>query len=258
MIRVFRTTPWLLYAAAVAVTAQAQIATNQDNTAKVIPGQIVVDESTTVVQNMKQDDPGLAELVNHAKAVFIVPRYGANPARLASRAERNSPEGNTSHSTQAMVRYGSPGVFLLRSGGWSAPAFFSIGISNAAMTAINNSSGNNDPANERGIPLVMMFMSSQAADHMQSANTVSLSGLNVARYSDSTRGSAPSADVVVWTPHAMVHQRDLTAEQIHFDGTASNAYYMNQVTLNDILASNVSTTRATQLQNALSRRVASK
>jgi lipid-binding SYLF domain-containing protein len=247
MIRaLMRTTPWLLCAAAFAVSAQAQIASDQDNTSKIIPGQIVVNEATPVVQNMKQD-PNVAALLEQAKAVLIVPGYGANPSQLANQAAHENLEGNTSHTTKAMERYGSPGVFLLHSGGWSAPAFFSV--SNTASS---------EQAGEHGMPVVMMFMNSHAAEHMQNADTVSLSGLKVAPYSDSAHGSASSADVVIWTPHGVTHEADLTAAKIHFDDQASNSYYMNQVTLNDILASNVSTTRAVQLQNALSNRVASK
>lgn len=253
MIRaLMRTTPWVLSAAAFALTAQAQIAANTGNTAKVIPGQIVVDEATAVVQNMRQN-PDAAGLLDNAKAVLIVPGYGANPSRLSNSAQREAPEGNTTHTSQAMVRYGSPGVFLMRSGGWSAPAFFSI--SNVAADATNSSSNNG-----QGVPVVMMFMTSQALDRMRNdANNVSLSGLTVAHSSDHPRGSASGADVVIWAPHpVMMHQTDLAAAQIHYDYTASNAYYMNQATLNDILTSNVSTTRAVHLQDALSARVASK
>lgn len=253
MIRaLMRTTPWLLWAAVFAVTAQAQIAAPESNTAKVIPGQVVVDQATTVVQDMKQD-PDVAGLMDHAKAILIVPGYGANPARLENRAERESPEGNTRQASEAMLRYGSPGVFLVHGLGWSSPAFFSI--SNAGMNS--NNTGNSEQPNERGVPLAMMFMSSQAADRMRGANNVSLSGLNVARYGDGPRGSASNADVIVWTPHHMMHAGDLAAAQIHYDATASNAYYMNQATLQDILTDNVSTPRASQLQGALSMRVAS-
>ncbi len=259
MIRaLMRTTPWLLCAAAFALTAQAQTVARPDNTAKVIPGQIVVNEATTVVQNMKQN-PDLAGLLDHAKAVLIVPGYGANPSQLGNTANRDSPEGNTTHTTQAMVQHGSPGVFLLHSEGWSAPAFFSV--SNVAVNAMNSSTSHSSASNNgHGAPLVMMFMTSHGADRLQNdVNNVSLSGLNVAHSSDHPRGSPSSADVVIWAPHpSMMHQTDLSTAQIHYDYTASNAYYMNRATLNDILTSNVSTTRAVHLQDALSTRVASK
>jgi hypothetical protein len=248
-----RTTPWLLCAAALAVTAQAQTARPENNTAQVIPGQIVVDEATGVVQNMKQQAE-LAGVMDHAKAVLIVPRYGADPARLVDRAERTSPSANTSLASDSMVKHGSPGVFLLHTAGWSAPAFFSVG--KVPMSDTDNAS-NGAQNRQRGMPLVMMFMSARAAKQMQGSNKVSLAGLNVSHYSDRPRGSLSDADVVVWTPHAMPHDGDLAAAQIHYDDAASNAYYMNQATESQILSSNVSTARATRLQGALAQRVAS-
>lgn len=252
MIRtLLRTTPWLLCAAAIAVTAQAQTERPENNTAKVIPGQIVVDEATRVVQHMKQD-PAVAGLIDQAKAVLIVPRYGANPSRLVQRAERTSPEDNTTRAADEMVRHGSPGVFLVHAAGWSAPAFFSI--SDADM---HHNANNEQPGHERGVPLVIMFMTARGADQMQQGTDVSLSGLNVARYSDHANRPLSDADVVLWTPRRMMHDGDIAAARIHFDGAGSNAYYMNQATLPEILASNVSTARAAQLQGALMQRVAS-
>lgn len=247
-----RTTPWLLCAAALAVSAQAQTARPEDNTAKVIPGQVVVDEATTVVQRMKQD-PAVAGIMDHAKAVLIVPRYGANPSRLVDRAQRESPAGDTTRASEALVRAGSPGVFLVHTAGWSAPAFFSV--RSAAMNDNDNSS--HSEHNGRGMPLVLMFMTAHAADQLQGSNNLSLSGLNVARYHPGSHERLSNADVVAWTPHRMMHGEDLADAQIHFDGAASNAYYMNQATLAEILSSNVSTQRASRLQGALSMRVAS-
>jgi hypothetical protein len=255
MIRaLMRTTAWMLCAAAFAIGAQAQTSAPENNTAKVIPGQIVVDEATTVVQSMKQD-PTVAGLVAHAKAVLVVPRYGANPARLENGAQRDSPEGSTTRASEAMVRHGSPGVFLVHSEGWSSPAFFSI--ANADMHAMPSGSGSDQQANERGVPVVLMFMTSHAADQLRGANTVSLSGLNVAGYSDHPRGAASNADVVAWTPHHVMQAATVAAAQIHYDTTASNAYYMNPASLQDILTDNVTTQRASRLQSALSTRVAS-
>ena len=246
-----RTISSLLCAAACALTAQAQTATNQENTAEAIPGQIVVNEATTVAQTMKQQ-PDLAELLDHAKAVLIVPGYGADPSQLRNRAKSESAEGSTANTSRALERYGSPGVFLMHQGGWSAPAFFSV-----SDVAINAENAN---ATEHGTRLVLIFMTSHGAERMENdAKNVSLRGLKVAHVTDHPAGSGSGADVVIWAPNpTMIHQADLLGAKIHYDHTGSNAYYTKPVTLNDILANNHSTTRANQLQTALSTRVASK
>ena len=239
-----RTTPWLLGAAAVALTAQAQIAAPEYNTGRTIPGQIVVDQSTSVVQSMKQDS-AVAGLMDHAKAVLIVPGYGANASQLANSAKQASVEGSTTRTVDAMTRHGSPAVFLVHSSGWSSPAFFSV-------SNINFGDMSNHPS-DKGVPLVMMFMNSHAADRLQNVTNASLSGLSVAPYSD----RASNADVIVWSPHPLAHGANLTAAQLHFDSTASSSFYMNQASESDILSDNVTSARASQLQNALSTKVAS-
>lgn len=238
-----RTTPWLLCAAAVAVTAQAQTAAPEYNTGRTIPGQTVVDQATTVVQFIKQEPPVVA-LLDQAKAVLIVPGYGANPSQLANSSKQASVEGPTTHTADSMTRHGSPGVFLVRSSTWSSPAFFSV------SDVMSNTS-------ERGMPLVLLFMSKHAADRMQNVNNTSLVGLKVVRDSEHSYKSASNADVVVWSPHPMTESANLTAAQLHFDSTASSSFYMNQASESDILSDNVTSARASQLQNALSTKVAS-
>jgi hypothetical protein len=239
-----RTTPWLLCAAAVAVTAQAQIAAPEYNTGRTIPGQMVVDQSASLVQSMKQD-AGVAALMDHAKAVLIVPGYGANASQLANSAKQQSVEGQTTPTAEAMTRHGSPGVFLVHQSGWSSPAFFSV--SNIDMRDMSHQPSNN------GVPLVMMFMNSHAADRLQNVSNASLSGLSVAPYNR----NATNSDVVVWSPHPVAHGANLTTAQLHFDSTASSSFYMNQASESDILSDNVTSARARQLQNALSTKVAS-
>ena len=241
-----RTTPWLLCAAAVAVSVQAQIAAPEYNNGRTIPGQMVVDQSASLVQSMKQD-ASVAGLMDHAKAVLIVPGYGANPSQLASGAKQQSVEGQTTPTANAMTRHGSPGVFLVHSvRSWSSPAFFSV-------SNINMGDMSNHPT-DKGVPLVMMFMNSHAADRLKNVSNASLSGLSVAPYSS----HATNADVVVWSPHPMAHGANLTTAQLHYDSTASSSFYMNQASESDILSDNVTSPRASQLQNALSTKVASK
>jgi hypothetical protein len=258
-----KATPWLVCAAVFAVSAQAQTARPENNTAKVIPGQIVVDQATRVVDHAKEN-PAMAALIDHAKAVLIVPRYGQSQTAVVNRAEQAAPSDNTTRSAVALTRNGSPGVFLVHSAGnWSSPAFFSV-------TRVNGSAMHSS-ARRYGMPVVMVFMTAKAADELARSGigAASLSHLDVARYLDHGNKSLADADVVVWTPRARYGQYDRSAQhdrlgqrwiadhEFHFDSTASNAYYMNQVSLANILSTNVSTPRSSALQGALSTKVAS-
>src|SRR5690242_9561185 len=117
-----RATQWLLCAAVCsAMNAQALAQSGpmlNSDTAKVVAGQIVVNEATRVIDRVKQD-PGMASLINNAKAVLTVPLYGESQSAFMDRAERSAP-GYTTSSAVALTMNGSPGVFLLHGAvGWS-------------------------------------------------------------------------------------------------------------------------------------------
>jgi hypothetical protein len=243
-----KATPWLLCAAVFAVNAQAQTATPESNTAKIIPGQIVVDQATQVVERVKQT-AGMASLIDNAKAVLVVPRYGESQSAVINQANRAAP-GDSTRSAVALTRNGDPGVFLVRGiASWSSPAFFSVAPSNGSEPRANGSEAH-------GMPIVMVFMTDKAADQFKTTGTFSLSGLDAVRYSG-PRSRLADADVIVWTPADWSGQRWIASHEFHFDGAGSNAYYRNQVSLGDILSSTVGTDRSLGLQTALSTKVAS-
>lgn len=242
-------TAWLLLAAAFSVSAQAQTGLPFFGTGQVIPGQVVVDESTDVVEQAKQD-PGMESLIDSAKAIFIVPEYG-DTSSVGDKARNLSPSSSVRPATLDLTTQGSPGAFLLRGlGGWSSPAFFAVAWPNY---------GNEGPdAYARGTPIVMTFMTDRAARPIRgcATGTCSLSGLKVTRYSNDSGSSIADADVVVWTPNPVRSAGPVPGERFTFRDLASSAFYNNQATLWQILDNAVTTDRAWWLQTALLTRVA--
>jgi hypothetical protein len=246
---VIRTTPWLLLAAAFATSSQAQVMPQGANTGMTIAPQQVINEATSTVQSARQDT-GMDALIQRSKAVFIVPRFGESAAAVAKEAANASPSAGTSQSAAALTKYGSPGVLLAHGRNWSSPAFFSV-------AGVSNSTANQD-TNGRGTPVMALFMTDSAAHKMETNGTFSLSDLKVVPYSAQPTTPLENADIVVWSPTHVTTSIGVESSRIHFDSTGSNAFYMNQATLGEILTDNVTSGRAQGLQNALASRVASK
>lgn len=247
MIKSLMNTAWLLLAATFSVNASAQTGIPFFGTGQVIPGQVVIDHSTSVVEQARQD-PGMDALIGSAKAIFIVPQYG-EPSFVGDRARYLSPTSSVEPATMDLTTRGSPGAFLLRGlGGWSSPAFFTV--------AWPNYGDQSQDTYARGTPIIMVFTSDRAARPIRTCatGTCSLSGLKVIRYSNDSGSSNADADVVVWVPDRM-QGAALRGEQISFRDLGSSAYYNNQATLWQILNNAVTTDRSWWLQAALLSRV---
>jgi hypothetical protein len=237
-------TTWLLLAITFSVSARAQTGSPFFGTGQAIPGQVVVDESTYVVGQAKQN-PGMESLIDSAKAVFIVPQYG-DTSSVGERAQALSPSSTVKPATIDLTTQGSPGAFLLHGlGGWSSPAFFGLAWSDYGDESRDTYA--------RGTPMMIVFMTDRAARPIRGCTTgiCSLSGLKVTRYSNDSGSSTADADVVVWTPNPVQSTGPVRGEQISFRDLASSAYYTNQATLWEILNNAVSTDRAWWLQSAL-------
>ncbi len=215
-------------------------------TGEVIPGRVVLEKSTQVVEQAKQDS-SMESLIDGAKAIFIVPQYGET-AYVGDKARDLSPSSTVKPATTDLTAQGSPGAFLLRGlGGWSSPAFFGV--------AWPNYKSESRDTYARGTPIVMVFMTDRAARTIRSCatGTCSLSDLKVMGYSNDSGSSVADADVVVWTPNHMQGAGPVRGEQITFRDLASGAFYNNRPTLSEILNNSVSTDRAWWLQTALLR-----
>jgi len=253
-----RAAQWLLFAAigsSASVQSLAQTAplVNSD-TAQVIPGQIVVNEAARVIDRVKRD-PGMASLIDNARAVLTVPLYGEPQSAFVDRVARAAPAYTTA-SALALTSNGSPGVFLMHgASGWSSPAFF-----NVANDGIDSQRGYRDNDQAVGVPVVIAFMTRKAVRTFLTNNAAhefitngafSLSGLRVASYSADSRSSVEDADVVIWTPSDSSGPRWSASNEFYFNPLASDDYYRNGASLEQILSDYVATLRSTDLQVAL-------
>ena len=237
----------LLCAAALELSAQARGVVDENNTAKVIPGQILIDDATLVVQEAKHD-PGMQSLLFRAKAVFIVPRYEDDSFSLTARAEHQNVNGLLEPVLHDLTQAGSPGVFMVhRLSAWSSPVFFSIS---------QGSTYAKDPADlyRAGTSLLMVFNTNRAAHELEGcpAGSCWLTDMKFASYSDDPRAALADADVVVWSRDRGGNAASLHNDYIRWRDLSSNALYENQATLWQILGNQVGTNRAHGLQAALS------
>ncbi|HEX4052544.1 MAG TPA: lipid-binding SYLF domain-containing protein [Steroidobacteraceae bacterium] len=213
----------LLFAAA-AITSVAHADTYSDAQAR-------VSHSVDLVDHMKQD-PHLAQLLDQARGVFIIPNYHKGALLLGGQ--------------------GGGGVVLIkRHGRWSDPAFYSYGGSSFGFQA-GGSSGS----------LVMMLMTPMAVRHFEdNSGKWSLSasaGLNVAIYNVAAEGTSPArGDVIVWSDARGLYgglAAGLTG--ITADRSMDEGYYHRDVTGREILSGTVRNHAANQLRDALATRVA--
>jgi hypothetical protein len=237
----------LLFAAAFELSAQAQGVVDENNTSKVIPGQILIDDSTLVIQEAKHD-PGMQSLIFRAKAIFIVPRYEDSSISLAARAEHQNVNGLVEPVLHDLTHTGSPGVFMVRRlSAWSSPAFFTIAQGSTYAKDVSD-------LYRSGTSLVMIFNSDRAAHELEgcSAGSCWLTDMSFATYTDDPRASLADADVVVWSRDRDANAATLHNDYIRWRDLATNALYENQGTLWQILSNQLGTDRAHGLQTALS------
>jgi hypothetical protein len=238
----------VLFVAAFELSAQAQgPVLDPNNTAKIIPGQILLDDATLVIQEAKHD-PGMQSLIFRAKAIFIVPRYEDSSISLAARAHHETAQGLLTPVLNDLSHTGSPGVFLMhRLSAWSSPAFFTIVQGSIYAKDVND-------LYRSGTPLVMVFNSDRAARELQGcpAGSCWLTDMSFATYTDDPRASLADADVVVWSRDRDANAATLHNDYIRWRDLATNAIYENQATLWQILSNQVGSDRAHELQTALS------
>ncbi|MET0856742.1 MAG: lipid-binding SYLF domain-containing protein, partial [Telluria sp.] len=131
-----------------------------------------INDAVGVVQRMLQE-PRMRELLQQAKGIFIVPRYGR--AALGVGAS------------------GGTGVLLMKraDGSWSDPAFYNIGgISAGAQVGA-----------EAGA-IALVLNKEKAVNKFMQKNSFALSadsGITVVNWSKIAQGSLGDGDVVAWT-----------------------------------------------------------
>jgi len=183
-----------------------------------------IDGATQVVKQMEQD-PKLKGLLQQAKGVFIVPRYGRGALGIGGS--------------------GGKGVMLVNNNGkWSNPAFYDIGsISIGAQAGAEVGS------------MAMLLMNDKATRGFLQDNKFSLTadaGLTIANYNAAAQGNVGRGDVIVWSDtKGAFASAAIGVTDIHFDAQNNQAFYKTKVSARDIIGGKVKNTQATVLTQAL-------
>lgn len=190
-----------------------------------------IDDATHLIHHMKQD-PNLAQLLDEARGVFIIPHYGKAGFIVGGQ--------------------GGGGVVLAkRDDRWSDPAFFNIGGGSIGWQA-----------GATGGSMVMILMTPRAVDHFErNRGRWSLHAgvsLTVAKYTGNAEATTRGhTDIILWTDTGGLYG-GLTAgvTDITPDNRLDRDYYHEDVSPRRILTGRVTTARAEDLRGALSTRVA--
>ncbi len=192
-----------------------------------------VDEAVKVVDEMKQD-PHLARLLDRARGVFVIPRFGKGALIVGGE--------------------GGGGVVLARhEGRWSDPAFFAIG--GASIGAQAGGSGG---------AVAMLLMTPRALEKFETATgkwSLRAGGdLTVINYSETLRGkTAARGDVIVWSNQKGLYGGlTASATDVTPESRLDHSYYRQEVGPRDILTGSASNANADPLRDALLTHVASK
>ena len=187
-----------------------------------------VAEAAAVVARMEAV-PRMKQLLQQAKGVFIVPKYGRAALGLGVA--------------------GGAGVLLVRrqDSSWSDPAFFYLGsISVGAQ------------AGAQGGPVAIVLNNDAALARFMQDTEFSLNadaGLTVMNWTRYAEGRAGAGDVVVWsgTEGLFGNVAAISVNGIRYSQTASNAYYNRMVGAQDVFAGKFSNAQADPLKRALAK-----
>lgn len=184
-----------------------------------------VDNATQVVKQM-ESDPQAKDLLQQAKGVFIVPKYGRAGLVVGGR--------------------GGAGVLLANNGGtWSNPAFYNLGgVSVGAQAGVEVGS------------IALMLMNQKALDSFMQDNKFSVNadaGLTIVNYTAKANAQAGRGDVIVWSDtRGAFADATIGVTDINFDKDKNAAFYKNTVAARDIIGGKVKSAQASTLTKELS------
>lgn len=185
-----------------------------------------INDAVAVVHRM-ESEPGMNNLLQQAKGVFIVPSYG----RVAL----------------GVGGSGGAGVLLARrdDGTWSDPAFYNIGAISIGVQA-----------GAEGGPIAMVLNNEKAVNHFMQKNNFSLSadaGLTVVNWEKMAQGSAGTGDVVAWAGNKGLfgNVASIGVNDIRFNQKQNDAYYHQTVAVKDVISGKVKNPQADTLKQAL-------
>ena len=183
-----------------------------------------VNQAVRVVQQM-QESPDMRALLQRAKGVFVVPKYGGAALGVGAR--------------------GGAGVLLVRSGDtWSQPAFYNMGGISAGLQA----------GVEAGA-IAFVLNDQKALNSFMQNNKFSLgadAGLTLADWSRRGEGSAGWGNITAWADtEGLFGGVALNISDVDYDEDETAAYYQRQVAARDVLAGKVRNPHADTLRQTL-------
>lgn len=183
-----------------------------------------VQESVEVLQQLKQQEPELAQRLADAKGVFIIPDY----------------------ATASLLVGGSGGEGVLmenRDGEWGNPGFYDIGNIDVGAQA-GAAAGS----------IVMLLMSDEAVRNFHSGTEFALTaqaGLTIINWSAQAAGSTEDGDVLLWTDtEGLLAEASVGVGGISWDEEEASEYYNQQdLTADQVLAGDVQNPHENVLQS---------
>ncbi|MCW8107163.1 lipid-binding SYLF domain-containing protein [Alteromonas ponticola] len=218
-------TMFALATAGVSVSAQAE---KLDDPAELkAETNDTLEGAAEVLRDMKEDNE-LANLMDNAQGVFLIPNY----ARAAL----------------GVGAAGGEGVLLVRDGSdWSGPMFYNIGALNAGLEA----------GIEAG-EIAMVLQNDKAVKTFMDDNNFSLNadaGLSIIDYSAHAQASVGKGDIVVWTDtEGAFADVALSIENIMWDDEENTAYYGSTVSPQEVADGKVSSDNKNPAQLVLTAR----
>jgi lipid-binding SYLF domain-containing protein len=184
----------------------------------------LVNRAVGVVTQM-QKDPQLAQLMQKAKGIYIVPNYGRGALGIGGQ--------------------GGSGVMLShQDGSWTGPAFYDLGGISIGLQA-GGSAG----------PMAFLLMSDKAVNEFKTNNSFSFgagAGLTIVNYSAHKEASWGKGDIIAWSQAKGAYAgASIGVTDIHWDGGKNHQYYNKKVTPPEVLQGQVTNASAEPLKNAL-------
>jgi lipid-binding SYLF domain-containing protein len=170
-------------------------------------------------------EPGIGKLLQQAKGVFIVPKFG--------------------RAALVVGGAGGPGVLLVKRGqAWSDPAFYTVGaISAGAQAGVQVGS------------IALVLNSDKAVNNFTRNNKFSIdanAGLTVINWSKEAERSAGRGDVVAWSDtKGLFGELAASITDIHYDAKETSAYYSQQVAASEVINGTVKNPHSATLKQAL-------
>lgn len=185
-----------------------------------------VNDAVQVVVHM-EGTPDMAELLQQARGVFIVPTYGR--AAIGVGGE------------------GGSGVLLakLEYGSWSDPVFYNIAGLDVGLQA----------GGETG-PMALILNNQKAVDRFMKTDNFSLkadTGITVVDWAKRGERTGGAGDVIVWSQEKGLfgNVASVGVEDIKFNRNLTRAYYERNVTPKEIITAQGTSPQAEPLRQAL-------